>query len=169
MNMRTHSYKMIAVLALVMMTVAGLASCGGGGGGGSGSGGGGGDQMMIMPPTGNTPAGTIPIALGEGFQGRIDSTDDVDNFSLRVVVPGRLTIRTIGNADPDIAVFDGAGNEVPGVTGSWIGSITQDILDRGNDLLVRFSGGNVGGNTREPPRSTNYRKSHRTLRWKHLR
>ena len=48
MNMRTHSYKMIAVLALVMMTAVGLASCGCGGGG-SGSGGGGGDQMTIMP------------------------------------------------------------------------------------------------------------------------
>ena len=47
-------------------------------------------------------------------------------------------------ADPDIAVFDGAGNEIPGVSGSWIGSITQDILDRGHDLLVRFSGGNAG-------------------------
>ena len=47
MNMRTHSYKMIAVLALVMMTAAGLASCGGGGGSSSVSGSG--DQMTIMP------------------------------------------------------------------------------------------------------------------------
>ncbi len=144
--MRTHNYKMIAVLVLVMMTAAGLASCGGGGGSSSvGSG----DQMTILPPTGDTPAGAIPIALGEGFQGRIDSPDDVDHFRLQVAVPGRLTIRTTGNADPDIAVFDGAGNEVgnevPGVSGSWVGSITQDILDRGNSLLVRFSGGNVGG------------------------
>ena len=48
MKMRTHSYKMIAVLALVMMTAAGLASCGGGGGGSS-SVSGSGDQMTIMP------------------------------------------------------------------------------------------------------------------------
>ena len=155
MIIRTHSLKMIAVLALVMMTVAGLASCGGGGSSSvSGSGGsppvsGGGDQMTIMPPTGmpdhsNTPVGATAIALSANFQGRINSPNDVDYFRLRVDAPGTLTIRTTGNADPDIAVFDGAGIEVPGVSGSWIGNITQDILDRGRDLLVRFSGGNAG-------------------------
>ena len=97
------------------------------------------------PDHSNTPAGATAIALSESFQGRIDSPNDVDYFRLRVDVPGTLTIRTTGNADPDIAVFDGAGNKVPGVSGSWIGSITQDILDRGHDLLVRFSGGNAGG------------------------
>ena len=97
------------------------------------------------PDHSNTPAGATTIALSESFQGQIDSPNDVDYFRLRVDVPGTLTIRTTGNADPDIAVFDGAGNEVPGVSGSWIGSITQDILDRGHDLLVRFSGGNAGG------------------------
>ena len=96
------------------------------------------------PDHSNTPADATAIALNENIQGRIDSPNDVDYFRLRVDVPGTLTIRTTGNADPDIAVFDGAGNEVPGVSGSWIGSITQDILDRG-DLLVRFSGGNAGG------------------------
>ena len=108
--------------------------------------------MMIMPPTdnrtpdhSNTPAGATAIALSESFEGRIDAPNDVDYFRVRVESPGTLTIRTTGNADPDIAVFDGAGNEVPGVSGSWIGSITQDILDRGSDLLVRFSGGNAGG------------------------
>ena len=108
--------------------------------------------MMIMPPTddpaqdhSNTPAGATAIALSESFQGRIDSPNDVDYFRLRVDSPGTLTIRTTGNADPDIAVFDGAGNEVPGVSGSWIRSITQEILDRGSDLLVRFSGGKAGG------------------------
>ena len=114
--------------------------------------------MMIMPPTdnrtpdhSNTPAGATAIAVSESFQGRIDSPNDVDYFRLRVDSPGTLTIRTTGNGDPDIAVFDGAGNEVPGVRGSWIGGITQDILDRGSDVLVRFSGGNAGaeytGNT----------------------
>ena len=97
------------------------------------------------PDHSNTPAGATAIALSESFQGRVDSPNDVDYFRLRVDVPGTLTIRTTGNADPDIAVFDGAGNEVPGASGSWIGSITQDILDRGHDLLVRFSGGNAGG------------------------
>ena len=108
--------------------------------------------MVIMPPTdnrtpdhSNTPAGATAIGLSESFQGRIDSADDVDYFRLRVDSPGTLTIRTTGNGDPDIAVFDGAGNEVPGVRGSWIGGITQDILDRGSDVLVRFSGGNAGG------------------------
>ena len=93
----------------------------------------------------NTPAGATVIAPSGSFQGRIDSPNDVDYFRLRVDAPGTLTIRTTGNADPDIAVFDGAGNEVPGVSGSWIGSITQEILDRGSGLLVRFSGGNAGG------------------------
>ena len=108
--------------------------------------------MVIMPPTdnrtpdhSNTPAGATAIGLSESFQGRIDSADDVDYFRLRVDSPGTLTIRTTGDGDPDIAVFVGAGNEVPGVRGSWIGGITQDILDRGSDVLVRFSGGNAGG------------------------
>ena len=93
----------------------------------------------------DTPSGATVIALSANFQGRIDSPNDVDYFRLRVDSPGTLTIRTTGNAAPDIAVFDGAGIEVPGVSGSWVGNITQDILDSGNDLLVRFSGGNVGG------------------------
>ena len=97
------------------------------------------------PDHSNTLAGATAIELSESFQGRIDSPNDVDYFRLRVDSPGTLTIRTTGNADPDIAVFDGTGNEVPGVPGSWIGSITQEILDRGSDLLVRFSGGNAGG------------------------
>ena len=97
------------------------------------------------PDHSNTPAGATAIELSESFQGRIDSPNDVDYFRLRVDSPGTLTIRTTGNGDPDIAVFDGTGNEVPGVPGSWIGSITQEILDRGSDLLVRFSGGNAGG------------------------
>ena len=108
--------------------------------------------MTIMPPTdnrtpdhSNTPAGATAIELSESFQGRIDSPDDVDYFRLRVDSPGTLTIRTTGTADPDIAVFDGAGDEVPGVSGSWIGRITQEILDRGSDVFVRFSGGNAGG------------------------
>ena len=108
--------------------------------------------MMIMPSTdnhapdhSNTPAGATAIGLSESFQGRIDSPNDVDYFRLRVDSPGTLTIRTTGNGDPDIAVPDGAENEVPGVRGSWIGGITQDILDRGSDVLVRFSGGNAGG------------------------
>ena len=56
MIVRTHSFKMIAALALVTMTAAGLASCGGGGSRSvSGNGGsppvsrGSGDQMRIMP------------------------------------------------------------------------------------------------------------------------
>ena len=97
------------------------------------------------PDHSDMPAGATAIALSESFQGRIDSPNDVDYFRLRVDSPGTLTIRTTGNADPDIAVFDGAGIEVPGVSGSWIGSITQEILDRGSDLRVRFSGGNAGG------------------------
>ena len=108
--------------------------------------------MTITPPTdnrtpdhSNTPAGATAIALSESFQGRIDAPNDVDWFRVQVESPGTLTIRTTGTADPDIAVFDGAGNEVPGVSGSWIGSITQEILDRGSDLLVRFSRGNAGG------------------------
>ena len=51
MNTRLHSLKVIMPLALVVMTCAGLASCGGGGGGGSRPvSGGGGDQMTIDPP-----------------------------------------------------------------------------------------------------------------------
>ena len=61
MIVRSHSLKMIAVLAVVAMTMAGLASCGGGGGGSrsvsksgesSPVGGGGDDQMMIEPRQG---------------------------------------------------------------------------------------------------------------------
>ena len=151
MNTRLHSLKVIMPLALVVMTCAGLASCGGGGGGGSRpASGGGGDQMMILPPTGNrtpdhsdTPAAATTIALRQSIPGRIDSPNDVDYFRLRVNAPGTLTIRTTGTADPDIAVFDAERIEVPGVTGSWIGTITQAILDKG-DLLVKFSGGNEG-------------------------
>ena len=97
------------------------------------------------PDHSDSPAGATAIVLGESFQGRIDSPSDVDYFRLRLDSPGTLTIRTTGNTDPDIAVFDGAGIEVPGVSGSWIGSITREILDRGSELLVRFSGGDPGG------------------------
>ncbi|MDE0220942.1 MAG: hypothetical protein OXJ90_16870 [Spirochaetaceae bacterium] len=100
----------------------------------------------------DTPSGATVIALSANFQGRIDSPNDVDYFRLRVDSPGTLTIRTTGNAAPDIAVF-GAGIEVPGVSGSWVGNITQDILDSGNDLLVRFSGGNVGGDYKHHARA----------------
>ena len=95
------------------------------------------------PPTdhSDTPAGATVIALDAPFTGRIDSPTDVDYFRLRIDTPGTLTIQTTGSADPDIAVFDAAGVEVPGIPGSWIGDITQNIL---GDLLVRFSGGNPG-------------------------
>ena len=111
----THSVKMIAALALVMMTVAGLASCGGGGGGSPPVSG---DQMTIMPVNNrlddhsNTPEGSTEIALSKNFQGRIDSSNDVDYFRLGVDALGTITItitiRTTGTADPHIVVFDGA-------------------------------------------------------------
>ena len=141
---RSHSLKLIASIALIIMAFTGLTSCGGGG---SGSGG---NQVMIMPPTNNpapdhsdTPEAATAIALNQSFPGRIDSPSDVDYVRLQVNAPGTLTIRTTGTADPDIAVFDAEGIEVPGVTGSWIGTVTQAILDKG-DLLVKFSGGNEG-------------------------
>ena len=100
------------------------------------------DRTALPPDHSDTPAGATAITLSESFPGRIDSPNDVDYFRLQVDAPGTLTIRTTGNADPDIAVFD-AEVEVPGVAGSWIGTITQAILDKG-DLLVKFSGGNEG-------------------------
>ena len=84
---------MIAAFALVMMTVAGLSSCGGGGSSSvSGSGGsppaiGGGDQMMIMPPTDNrTPVvgqafADITIILEDGGPDRWASGGLGANFS----------------------------------------------------------------------------------------
>ena len=53
---------MIAVLALVMITAVGLASCGGGGGGSS-SDGGGGDQITIMPRPPSQDAPDLDIGL----------------------------------------------------------------------------------------------------------
>ena len=57
MTTRFHSLKGIAALGLVVLTCAGLVSCGGGGGSGPVSVGGGsrssGDQMLIVPPSPN--------------------------------------------------------------------------------------------------------------------
>ena len=80
MIIRSHSFKMIAALALVTMAVAGLASCGGGG---SGSVGRRGDQMTILPGPGPGPnLAVVAFFLASGvhdgapgrsltFQGRI--------------------------------------------------------------------------------------------------
>ena len=92
----------------------------------------------------DTPANATPISLGQSFSGRIDSATDVDYFRLPIVTPGRLTVRTSGNANPDIAVFDADGIEIPGIPGSWTGDITQATLDKGEEVRVRFSGGNPG-------------------------
>ena len=59
MTTRFHSLKVIAALGLVVLTCAGLASCGGGGGSGPASVGDGsrssGDQLLIVPPSPNVP------------------------------------------------------------------------------------------------------------------
>ena len=55
MIVRSHSLKMIAVLAVVVMTMAGLASCGGGGGTSRSVSGSGGDEMTIKPPKQDNP------------------------------------------------------------------------------------------------------------------
>ena len=57
---RSHSLKLIASIALVVMIFAGLASCGGGGSGG-------GSQVMIMPPPsqGESPSQDEPPSQGK--------------------------------------------------------------------------------------------------------
>ena len=94
----------------------------------------------------DTPGNATPIVLGQSFSGRIDSATDVDYFRLPIDTPGRLTIETSGSANPDIAVFDADGVEIPGIPGSWIGDITRAVLDKGREIVVRLSGGNPGQN-----------------------
>ena len=92
----------------------------------------------------DTPAGATTVTLDTPFSGRIDSPADVDYFRIRIDTPGELTIQTTGDANPDIAVFDAEGLEVPGMPGSWIVNITLTILNKGNFLHIRISGGNPG-------------------------
>ena len=148
----------LAALALGLL----LSACGGGGGGGGNSNNG--DDGSPMSGSGNdggnsggnndggdgnndhsdTPDGATAISLDSAISGTIDSADDVDHFRLGIESEGTLTIRTSGNADPDIRVYDAGGVEIPGMAGSWIVVIDQSILDKGNYVIVRLSGGTPG-------------------------
>ena len=148
----------LAPLALGLL----LTACGGGGGGGGNSNNG--DDGGPMSGSGNdggnsggnndggdgnndhsdTPDGATAISLDSAISGTIDSADDVDHFRLGIESEGTLTIRTSGNADPDIRVYDAGGVEIPGMAGSWIVVIDQSILDKGNYVIVRLSGGTPG-------------------------
>ena len=92
----------------------------------------------------DTPANATPIDVGQGFSGRMDSATDVDYFRLLIDAPGRLTVGTTGDANPNIAVFDADGIEIPGIPGSWTGDITQDHLKKGRHVVIELSGGNAG-------------------------
>ena len=145
----------LAVLALGLL----LSACGGGGGSNSNHGG---SDSGSMSGSGNgdsggnndggdgnndhsdTPDGATAISLDSAISGTIGSATDVDHFRLGIESEGTLTITTSGNADPDIRVYDAGGVEIPGMAGSWIVVINQAILDKGNYVIVRLSGGTPG-------------------------
>ena len=103
------------------------------------------DESTASPPDHpDTPADATPITLDTPFTGRIDSPTDVDYFRLPIDKPGKLIIRTTGGANPDIAVFDADGVEIPGTPGSWVVSITPAILSIRLFVYIRFSSGNPG-------------------------
>ena len=103
------------------------------------------DEITAPPPDhSDTLTGATPVALDKPFTGRIDSPTDVDYFRLPIDNPGKLTIRTTGGANPDIAVFDADGVEIPGNPGSWVVSITPAILSIRLFVFIRFSSGNPG-------------------------
>ena len=138
--------KIRAVLAAVFLSLV-LAACGGGGGSG------GSDGPGEMPGTGNTggdsgnndhpdtPADATNIMPDSPTAGRIDSATDVDYFRLEITEEGTLVLNTSGSANPFIQVYDAQGNEIPGTAGSWIISITQDILANGGFVIIKISGG----------------------------
>ena len=146
-----------ALVILVLSLL--LAACGGGGGSnnnnggsdsspmsgsGDGDSGGNDDGSAGNNDHSDTPDGATAISLDSAISGTIDSADDVDHFRLGIESEGTLTIRTSGNADPDIRVYDAGGVEIPGMAGSWIVVIDQSILDKGNYVIVRLSGGTPG-------------------------
>ncbi len=134
-----------AVLAAIFLSLV-LAACGGGGGSGSGG----------MPGTGNTggdsgsndhpdtPAGATTIMPDSPTAGRIDSATDVDHFRVGIEEEGALTVNTSGEANPFIQVYDADGDEIPGTAGSWVVVIDGSILQKGNYVIVRLSGGIPG-------------------------
>lgn len=148
-----RSARPLLVLTLSLL----LAACGGGSnnntggsdsgsmsGSGSGNSGGNNDGSGGNNDHSDTPDGATTISLDSAISGRIDSATDVDHFRLGIESEGTLTIRTSGNADPDIRVYDAGGVEIPGMAGSWIVVIDQSILDKGNYVIVRLSGGTPG-------------------------
>ncbi len=135
--------KIRSVLAAVFLSLT-LAACGGGGGSGgsggmSGTGNTGGDAGNNDHP--DTPAGATIIMPDSPTAGRIDSATDVDYFKLEISEEGNLILNTSGSANPFIQVYDAQGNEIPGTAGSWIISITQDVLANGGFVIIKISGG----------------------------
>ena len=137
--------KIRSMLAAVFLSLT-LAACGGGGGSGSGG----------MPGTGNTggdsgnndhpdtPADATTIMPGSPTTGRIDSATDVDHFRVGIEEEGALTVTASGEANPFIQVYDADGDEIPGTAGSWVVVIDRSILQKGNYVIVRLSGGIPG-------------------------
>lgn len=99
----------------------------------------------------DTPVGATEIVPNAPFSGRIDSPTDIDYFRLPIASAGILTITTSGGADPNVSVFDAAGVEIPGSSGSWIVNITKSVLEKGKHVVVKLSGGNPGSSYSAEP------------------
>ena len=124
MIVRSHSLNMIAVLAVVVMTMAGLASCGGGGGTSRSVSGSGGDEMTIKPPKQGNPdlSHSVVAILGgpSGFAlgGYFVMLAVIQNFGDGASVAS--TLRYYRSTDPTITTSDTelGRDTVPGLAAS---------------------------------------------------
>ena len=147
--LRIHA-RLVRQAAVCVTAATVLAACGGGGG--SLGGGTGGPQMTItrtIPDRGprETPDQAVEIQLNERTSGRIDygaeAGGDVDFLSLPAREfspgPGPYIIEDEGVL-VNIEVFENDGTTpVPGRQGSWIGIISQRVID-GGGVKVRITG-----------------------------
>ena len=136
MTTRPHSLKGIASLGFVVLTCAGLASCGGGGGSGPVSGGGG-DRMLIVLTSPNVPesqgqpdlVGALPLvsdsgpSVGATFTLSTTVRNDGDGAA------GATTLRYYHSPDATITTSDTAVGTaaVAGLAASGSGSESVDL------------------------------------------
>lgn len=147
--LRIHA-RLVRQAAVCVTAATVLTACGGGGSSLGGSVGG--PQMTItrvIQDRGPRETFDQPpeIRLNERVTARIDynaeAGGDEDTYSLparELPEPGRYIIGRDGGVPVLIEVFENDGvTPVPGMQGSWIGTITQEIID-GGGVKIRVTG-----------------------------
>ena len=89
------------------------------------------DGVAPPPDHSDTPAGAVPVVVGQPVDARIDSPNDVDYFLLEVDEPGTIAVTIEAEPGVEIALLDSSGNVLSTAVTASRASLQATVAEKG--------------------------------------